>query len=631
MPGLVGMVSLKGERVDLNLMQAMHGAIRHRDWYKIEDYVSPRGTVAISRVHLGIINRDEQPYRARDGRVKVFLHGEIYDDQVVDSNEVEFVYRLYERKGSGFASSLNGSFIIVIVDEEEDSVLIANDRIATKPLFCFNDDRTIYFDPEMKSLFVTPSLARKLNLAAVADSLVNGYFIREHTLIDGLETVDSATVLKVAPGGVTRHRYWEPPLKYGSRMEGKERDGRYYQEQLDELLRKAISRRLRSGNTYGILLSRGYDSRGILGYYLQETHADKLHTISWGREENIPDSDCAAASRPADKLNADHRFYKLTAEEVFDNFYEFVGLGEGVTWFAESYEVFHRIRERQGVDIVLRGDEWLGSKAALVHDEHTMFRVLNVRALRHIREYQRVLKPHYYRMFCELDAETSRHVSSTCSASNIRDRKDFFASDVELKHYLNPLNYVKTFALESFTPLLGFDVLDFVSTLPVKHRLDKTLYRRTVLERSPELFEEVAETHNMIDWVASFRDSPELKHFIYRELIQEQNAFTEFMDTSGLENELDAFFVPRCAPSTRTGAKRKATKLLGKSPTAYNLAHKCSYYVRKRTGRVRDILPMEQLMIRLLILKVWGNVFLDYPVVNAPRQIRCSGRDGDDH
>lgn len=631
MPGLVGMVSLKGEKVDLNLMQAMRSVIQHRDWYNIDDYVSPRGTVAISRVHLGIINKDEQPYPARNGRVKVFLHGEIYDDQVVDSTALEFVYRLYETKGSGFASSLNGSFVIVIVDEEEDLVLIANDRIATKPLFYFNDGRTIYFGPEMKSLFLTPSLERKLNLAAVADFLANGYFTREHTLIEGLETLDSATVLKVTASGVTRHRYWEPPLKYGFKIEGKERDRRYYQEQLDELLRKAVSRRLRTGNTYGILLSGGYDSRGILGYYLQETHDQKLHTISWGREENIPNSDCAVARKLAEKLNADHKFYKLTAEEVFDNFYDFVMLGEGVTWFPESYEVFHRIRERQGVDIVLRGDEWLGSRAALVHDEHTMFRVLNVRALRHTRDYQRVLKPHYYQMFCELDAETNRHVSSRCSATNIRDRKDFFAVDVELKHYLNPLNCVKNFALESLTPFLDFDILDFVSTLPVKHRLDKILYRRTVLERFPELFEEVAQTHNMIDWAASFRNSPELKHFIYRALIKEQNAFTEFTDTNGLEKELDAFFAPRSAPSIQTKAKARATKLLGKSPTAYNLAHKCSYYFRKRTGRVRDRLPMEQLIIRLLILKLWGNVFLDYPVVNARSHIGCSGRQGDNH
>ena len=265
MPGLVGVVSLDGFEMDSSLMPAMRDAIRHRDWYKIDDYVNAKGTVAISRVHLGITNRDKQPYVARSGRVKIFLHGEIYNDEAASSNPLEFIYRLYEKKGLDFASFLNGSFVIVIVDEDEDAVLIANDRIAYKPLFYFSDGQALYFGPEMKSLLLVPSLERKLNLAAVADFLANGCFTREHTLIEGLETVDRSTVLKLTTGGITRHKYWE----YGFGRTDRDQGVEYYQETLAGLLRQAVRRRLRTDNTYGILLSGGYDSRGILGSYLE--------------------------------------------------------------------------------------------------------------------------------------------------------------------------------------------------------------------------------------------------------------------------------------------------------------------------------------------------------------------------
>lgn len=619
MPGLVGVISLNGDKIDSCLMPAMRDAIKHRDWYEIDDYVNARGTVAISRVNLGIINKDKQPYSARNGQVKVFLHGEIYNDKVAHSNPLEFIYRLYEKKGLNFASSLNGSFVVVIVDEDEDVVLVANDRIAAKPLFYFNDGRAVYFGPEMKSLFLVPSLKRKLDLAAVADFMTNGKFIREHTLIEHLETVDNATVLKITTGRVTRHKYWEHPFKHGFKIEDKERSPRYYQEKLDELLRKAVSRRLRTDNTYGILLSGGYDSRGILGYYLEETHDQELCTISWGREEDIPNSDCAIAKRLAQKLGAQHGFYELTAEEVVANFRDFILLGEGLTGSPESYDVFHRIREQQGVGIVLRGDEWLGSEALLVHDEHTMFRKLSLRALRNIREYQRVLKPYYYQMFCELDAEAIRHVSSRCSAKNIRNRKDFFFVDIYLRYYLNPLNYVKNFALESFTPLLDYDILDFVSSLPIRYRLDKNLYRKTVVEMFPELFEEVAQRRNDIDWATSFRNSPELRRFVYKELLEGQSILYEFLDIDGLKGELDAFFATPAEPSIKARVRTGALKLLEKSPTAYNFAHKCSYYVRKWREKIRDSLPPEQLIMRLLILKVWGDIFLDYPVMSTSK------------
>jgi hypothetical protein len=83
---------------------------------------------------------------------------------------------------------------------------------------------------------------------------------------------------------------------------------------------------------------------------------------------------------------------------------------------------------------------------------------------------------------------------------------------------------------------------------------------------------------------------------------------------------LDAFFF---APSSlemhglKARVKTGALELLKRAPTAYGFAHKCSYYVRRWRGKSRDILPPDQLIIRLLILKVWGDVFLNYPVVNT--------------
>jgi len=612
MPGLVGIVSLNGDRINPGLRLAMRDAIKHRDWYQADEYVNTRETVAISRVNLGIINKEKQPYSARNGQVKVFLHGEIYNDEAANSNPLEFIYRQYEKQGLNFAAFLNGSFVVVIVDEDENIVFVANDRIAAKPLFYFNDGRTIYFGPEMKSLLLVPSLERKLNLAAVADFLANGHFTREHTLVEGLETVDKATVLKVTAGGVTRHKYWQFEFEW----EDKDLGWDYYQPRLAELLRKAVCRRLRTDNTCGILLSGGYDSRVILGCYLEAKPGQELHTISWGREEDIPDSDCALAKRLAQKLSAQHGFYKLTAEEVVDNFRDFVFLGEGLTDFPESYDVFYRIKEQQNVDIVLRGDECFGfSQWLKVHDEHTMFSALGLNALRNMGRYQRILNPSYYRLFCELDAETTRHVSSRCSAKNIHNRKDFFYLDVRLKHYLNPLNYVKNFVIESFTPLLDYDILDFVSTLPVRYRLGKSFYRKTAVKMFPELYEEIAQRHNMIDWASSFKGSPEIERFVYEKLIEGNDVFSEFINIDSLQNELDTFFATSIDPSVKTRVRKGALELLKISPTAYHFVHKCSYYVQKRRRKIGNILPSEQLIIRLLILKVWGDVFLNYPVV----------------
>jgi len=122
---------------------------------------------------------------------------------------------------------------------------------------------------------------------------------------------------------------------------------------------------------------------------------------------------------------------------------------------------------------------------------------------------------------------------------------------------------------------------------------------------------------NDIDWAASFRSSPELERFVYRELVEEQNVFSEFIDLNGLKSELDAFFAIPVDPSIETRAKTSALELLETWPAAHHFAHKCSYYVRKWRGQVRDLLPPEELIMRLLVLKVWGDVFLNYPVART--------------
>jgi len=610
MPGLVGIVSTNGDRVNPSLTGAMRDAIRHRDWYKVDDYVNGRGTVTVSRVHLGIINRDRQPFSARSGRVQVFLHGEICNDAVAHSNPLEFIYRLYEKEGPDFACALNGSFVIVIVDEDEGAVFIANDRIAAKPCFYFHDGRALYFGPEMKSLLRVPSLERRLNLAAVADFLANGHFIRDHTLLEGLKTMDSATVLKVRLGGMAWHRYW----RYEIEEDSADRGPQYYRETLVGLLRRSVRRRLQTDNTYGILLSGGYDSRAILGCYLEARPSQELHTISWGREEDIPDSDCAIAKTLAGKLGADHGFYRLSAEDVIAKFRDFVFLGEGLTDYPESYDVFHAIKERQRVDIVLRGDECFGySQSLTVHDEHTMLRSLNLRALRYMPVYRRVLRPSWHKLLGELDAETTHHISATCNARNIHNRKDFFYLDVRLKHYLNPLNYAKNFAIESFNPLLDGEILDFVRAWPLRYRLGKSFYRQTVVETFPKLYETIARKRNDIDWAASFRSSPELQRFVYDELVEKPGMLDEYVNMDGLRSELDTFFL---APPGAVEAN--ILGVLGRSPDAFRFVHACSYYVRKWMGRSRDLLPPEQLIIRLLILKAWGDIFLNFPAANLP-------------
>ena len=140
MPGLVGYIYNEKNAPNSTLINDMCNIIKHREWYCIDDYTDLKRGVAVSRVHLGIINNEPQPYSSENGKVKIFLYGEIYDDSAADCNQLEYIHQIYEKEGVDFASKLNGSFVIIVIDEAKERVIIANDIVASKPFFYFIDE-----------------------------------------------------------------------------------------------------------------------------------------------------------------------------------------------------------------------------------------------------------------------------------------------------------------------------------------------------------------------------------------------------------------------------------------------------------------------------------------------------------
>ena len=617
MPGLVGYISKDKSGINSALMCYMCDILKHRTWYGVDRYLDEKEGLAISHIHSGTINNSPQPYLSQDGKTKIFMHGEIYNDAAIDYiDQLDFVYRQYKKKDTDFAAELNGSFIIIIIDYAKDRVIIANDRTASKPLFYFVDAQTIYFAPEMKCLLPIPSLEKRLNQTAIANFLAVGYFINGELLIKNIKILDNASVVEITNSEITMRRYWQYRFDETPRDEGVE----YYQKILSKLIHRAVSRRIRTNHRYGILLSGGYDSRGILGCYLHEKGGKNVNTISWGYEEDVPESDCMVSKKLADELGTTHRFYKLNPQKVVNNLRDFIFLSDGLTDaftnYPESLKIFQEIRQDQGIQMILRGDECFGWHS-WAFDERTMFSTLSINHLNELLKYKKILKDSYYESFIERNSKTITTISSKCDAKNTHNRKDFFYLDQRLNHYLNPLSYIKIIEVELRNPWVDNDILDFMGTVPIKYRLDKNLYRKTIVKMFPELFSEIAQKSNLVDWGHEFRNSQLLKDFIYKELIESQNAFHEFIHIENLKIELDAFFSNN-GHSHDYGITVKIGQMLKKFPVIYNFAQK--WWSKSRSG-----ISMEIVITRMLTLKIWCDLFISPYKYN--KRDDCEGSD----
>ena len=120
MPGLVGIVSLDDKRVNISLFKKMQNYLYHRNYYS-DNFHDINSRIAISRIHLGKIDKEKQPRSFSNGIVKIFLNGEIYNEEGFHPKALESIYDKYIKYDMEFPLHLNGSFQIVIIDEKRNS------------------------------------------------------------------------------------------------------------------------------------------------------------------------------------------------------------------------------------------------------------------------------------------------------------------------------------------------------------------------------------------------------------------------------------------------------------------------------------------------------------------------------
>ena len=601
MPGLVGVLATAGPSAGAvpasAVLDRMLAALRHRPWYQIARYQDPTDALAIGRIDLGILSAHPHPYVDPAGHVRIFLHGELYNEEAA-GDPLAFIARCYASRGLDFAAPLNGSFAIVLLDALEQRLLVATDRTASKPLFYWHDGSRLYIAPELKALLVLPDLPRTLDWAAVAGFLTAGHFLNNHTLLEGVRLIDNASVLSLTPTALRFHRYWEysfgpPPRDLGRA---------HYEATLGELLGRSVRSRLRTAHRYGVLLSGGYDSRGILGAYLAERPGEPVVTLTWGTTENEPDSDCAVAARLAREVGTEHHFLRLRPSELVRHVDDFIHLHDGLTDacgnYPEALRLFEIIRAELGVQVILRGDHCFGYSQP-VYDEQALFEKYNILPPGRIALYRQILRPRYLAMFSELVLQTIRELSLRCPAPDVRFREKFYYVDQRLKHYLNPLNYLKGLEVEVRSPYLDNEILDFMRQLPTTYQFGKQFYRQMIVKRYPALFRETAHVSNLGNWSAELKTSA-LSGLVRDRLLGGTSGLDEFIDLDALGRVMEEFLVSEPKPSSGRDITRPLRGFLVHRPRLYRLVQRA--YRGLAPHEDRNPLSVATLLFRLLIL-----------------------------
>ena len=321
MCGIAGkLVASPEARVDAALVERMTATLRHRGPDGGGVWVD--GAVGLGSRRLAVIDlsaRARQPLASEDGAVRVVFNGEIYNFRELrrelerkghrfrSDADTEVIVHLYEEAGAECVRRLDGMFAFALWDGRARTLLLARDRLGQKPLFYHQAGDTLVFGSEPKALLADPAVPAEPDAEAIYHYLTYGYVPAPWSAFRHLRKLPPAHYL-VARGGRTEvTRYWS--LAYRPKRRAGEAE---LLAELDELLGRAVERRLVADVPLGAMLSGGLDSSVVVALMRRAT-TGRIRTFSIGFDQ--PEYDERRHARAvATALGTDHHELVVTPD-----------------------------------------------------------------------------------------------------------------------------------------------------------------------------------------------------------------------------------------------------------------------------------------------------------------------------
>jgi asparagine synthase (glutamine-hydrolysing) len=284
------------------------------------------GSTVLAHRRLAIIDLSvagRQPMSNSDGSVRVVQNGEIYNFQELrarlvggyefrSQSDTEVIVHGYEQWGEGVVEKLDGMFAVALWDARQEKLLLARDRFGKKPLFWARDDNGFYFASEIKAILAAGFRA-EMAREALPEYLALGYVPSPNTMFRGIYRLPPASYAVIdSTFACVPKTYWEWPMpgRSGTPFRGSDEDaGR----QLEDVLSRAVRKRLVSDVPLGVLLSGGVDSTAV-ALHAQRLKEEPIRTFTVGFEGDPAHDERPFAATVAAKLQTHHSESVLRAD-----------------------------------------------------------------------------------------------------------------------------------------------------------------------------------------------------------------------------------------------------------------------------------------------------------------------------
>lgn len=292
MCGITGVVHCDGHAASAPVVAAMAAAVAHRG--PDSEGVWIDGPVGLGHRRLAIIDLSpagHQPMGNETGDVVIVYNGELFNFQKLrvelesaghhfhSNSDTEAIIHAYEEWGEACLERFNGQFAFAIWDSKRQRLFLARDRFGVKPLYYTFDGARLLFGSEIKSLLAHPGMTARVCYEALNEYFTFQNVLTDLTLFEGVKLLPAGCSLTLdlrSGANPVQRRYWDfvptgDPLDL-SACEA--------EEELYRLFNQAVTRQLMSDVPIACYLSGGMDSGSITAVASQ--HLGRVLTFTCG-------------------------------------------------------------------------------------------------------------------------------------------------------------------------------------------------------------------------------------------------------------------------------------------------------------------------------------------------------------
>ena len=266
-----------------------------------------------------------QPMWSADGQRAIVFNGEIYNFAELrkeleaagqafrtDHSDTEVLLAAHAVWGDAMVGRLNGMWAFAIYDKVARRLFGSRDRFGKKPFYYHHaPSRGLFaFSSELDSLLKHPDVPRGISPLALRKYFAYGYVPAPLAMTEGSRKLPGGHSLSfdLQSGELRVWRYWDYQSEPEEGVSLKHRI-----EELRELLRAAVRRRMVADVPLGVFLSGGIDSSLIAALAASELPPGELQTFSIGFD--VPTYDeLPYAAQVAKAIGSRHHTETLSLE-----------------------------------------------------------------------------------------------------------------------------------------------------------------------------------------------------------------------------------------------------------------------------------------------------------------------------